>query len=383
MNYDDLEIDDLIKDLQRDYLSDQESDSVAESLESILGEYSTAVENTPVAPIAEAPDETTVQAHAEEAPAAEQPEAPAEDDFFAQFADALGMEIGQSPEPEAVAAEPEAAPVEVEPITEDDSEPAPEQLPISFEEEAPAVEEPAEDALPDSADDFLPESEDEDEEKKPILDSLKAFLPKKKQKAKKKAKAKAKADAEAEPEDDEEDSYPAYVTVLHDVVYMMAAIMLIFVFVVRLVGVKGSSMVPTYSNGDRVMLLSNFISDNYQQGDVIVLIAPDYDESTPLIKRVIATEGQTVNINFASGKVYVDNELLEEDYINDITTYNPGGMTYPVEVPEGCVFVMGDNRNHSTDSRNAKVGFVNKDEVLGKVLFRLFHSKASSGTENE
>lgn len=381
MNYDDLEIDDLIKDLQRDFLSDKDSDSVADSLESILDEYTASMEESSAveAPIEAIEAPPVVEASVEDAPAEEEHTASAEDDFLAQFAGGLGLEIGgaliSNPAEEA-----SEAPGEVAFDDVDAGDAATETAVLT---EAVRFEE---DGLPElDGGDLLPEGEDEAEEKQPILANLKALLPKKKQQEKQKSKPK-KAKQKAKVEDDEEEEtegFPAYVTVLHDIVFMMAAIMLVFVFVVRLVGVKGSSMVPTYSDGDRVVLLSNFISDDYKQGDVVVLIAPDYDESTPLIKRVIATEGQTININFASGKVYVDNELLDEDYINDITTYNPGGMNYPVEVPKGCVFVMGDNRNHSTDSRNAKVGFVNKDEVLGKVVFRLFHSKASSGAVDE
>lgn len=381
MNYDDLEIDDLIKDLQRDFLSDKDSDSVADSLESILDEYTASMEESSAveAPVEAIEAPLVAEASVEDALAEEENTASAEDDFLAQFAGGLGLEIGDalSSNPAEEASE---APGEVAFDDVDAGNAATETAVLT---EAVRLEE---DGLPElDGGDLLPEGEDEAEEKQPLLANLKALLPKKKQQEKQKSKPK-KAKQKAKVEDDEEEeteSFPAYVTVLHDIVFMMAAIMLVFVFVVRLVGVKGSSMVPTYSDGDRVVLLSNFISDDYKQGDVVVLIAPDYDESTPLIKRVIATEGQTININFASGKVYVDNELLDEDYINDITTYNPGGMNYPVEVPKGCVFVMGDNRNHSTDSRNAKVGFVNKDEVLGKVVFRLFHSKASSGAVDE
>ena len=97
-----------------------------------------------------------------------------------------------------------------------------------------------------------------------------------------------------------------------------------------------------------------------------------YFEDEPIVKRVIATEGQTVDIDFEQGLVYVDGELLDEPYINEPTylSYAESGqaLEYPAVVPEGCIFVMGDNRNHSADSRFAPVGMVDQRDVLGKVL---------------
>lgn len=167
--------------------------------------------------------------------------------------------------------------------------------------------------------------------------------------------------------------YEEAYTVLHDFVYILAAITIVFVFVIRLVGVSGPSMTPTLLDGEYVALLSNFISDHYQQGDVVVATIPTFDDSQPIVKRVIATEGQTVNIDFQSGEVQVDGVTLEEDYINELTlTDYDNGQSYPVTVPEGCVFLMGDNRNHSTDSRYAPIGCVSTDYILGKVILRVY-----------
>ena len=91
----------------------------------------------------------------------------------------------------------------------------------------------------------------------------------------------------------------------------------------------------------------------------------------PIVKRVIATEGQTVDIDFASGSVYVDGELLEEDYINE-PTYVEEGTEFPLTVPGGSIFVMGDNRNHSSDSRSSDLGTVDTRYVIGRAVFLLF-----------
>ena len=161
--------------------------------------------------------------------------------------------------------------------------------------------------------------------------------------------------------------------VLHDFVYILAVITLVFVFVIRLEGVSGPSMTPTLLDGEYMALLSNFISRDYEQGDIVVATVPTFDDARPIVKRVIATAGQTVDIDFSNGEVRVDGVLLEEPYINEPTlTDFDSGLDYPVTVPEGCVFLMGDNRNHSADSRYAPIGCVNTDYILGKVILRIF-----------
>lgn len=148
------------------------------------------------------------------------------------------------------------------------------------------------------------------------------------------------------------------------------AVVLLFTFVIRLIGVDGHSMVPTLQDGDRLLVLNSLLDDDYQYGDIVVLRKDTFLEE-PIVKRVIATEGQTVDIDFVSGAVYVDGELLEEDYINE-PTYVEEGTEFPLTVPEGSIFVMGDNRNHSSDSRSSDLGTVDTRYVIGKAVFLLF-----------
>ena len=143
-----------------------------------------------------------------------------------------------------------------------------------------------------------------------------------------------------------------------------------FTFVIRLIGVDGHSMVPTLQDGDRLLVLNAMLDNDYEYGDIVVLRKDTFLEE-PIVKRVIATEGQTVDIDFVSGAVYVDGELLEEDYINE-PTYVEEGTEFPLTVPEGSIFVMGDNRNHSSDSRSSDLGTVDTRYVIGKAVFLLF-----------
>ena len=177
--------------------------------------------------------------------------------------------------------------------------------------------------------------------------------------------------AEQMPEKNQEKSsiWADVYGVLSDMVLCLAFVTILFVFVIRLVGVDGHSMEPTLLDGDMLTLESNFLYEP-QVGDIIVLRAPTYEEG-PLVKRLIAMGGQTVDINFLTGEVWVDGVLQDEPYIKELT-YTYEGIDFPVTVPEDCVFVMGDNRNGSTDSRSPLVGCVDKRYVLGKALQIIF-----------
>ena len=148
------------------------------------------------------------------------------------------------------------------------------------------------------------------------------------------------------------------------------AVVLVFTFVIRLIGVDGHSMVPTLQDGDRLLVLNSMLYNDYKYGDIVVLRKEAFLEE-PIVKRVIATEGQTVDIDFDAGVVYVDGQALEEDYVNE-RTYLEEGTEFPLTVPEGSVFVMGDNRNRSSDSRDSRLGTVDTRHVIGKALFLAF-----------
>lgn len=147
-------------------------------------------------------------------------------------------------------------------------------------------------------------------------------------------------------------------------------VVLVFTFGVRIIGVDGHSMVPTLQDGDRLLVVNSMFYSDYKYGDIVVLTKDSF-LSKPIVKRVIAVGGQTVDIDFTSGSVYVDGKLLKEDYINELT-FTAEGMEFPLTVPEGSIFVMGDNRNHSNDSRDSNLGTVDTRYVIGKAFVLVF-----------
>lgn len=155
---------------------------------------------------------------------------------------------------------------------------------------------------------------------------------------------------------------------LHDLICMLMAILLIFLIFFRIIVVSGDSMYSTLVDGDYVLLLNNLFYPEPQQGDIVVISKESFDNGSPIVKRVIATEGQTVDIDEMTATVYVDGISLEETYINTPTTHS-GTTQFPLVVEEGCLFVMGDNRGVSLDSRDQRIGQVDKREVLGKAIY--------------
>ncbi len=159
------------------------------------------------------------------------------------------------------------------------------------------------------------------------------------------------------------------------------AVVLLFSFVIRLIGVDGHSMVPTLQDGDRLLVLNSALCGDCEPGDIVVLRKESFLPE-PIVKRVIAVGGQVVDIDFGSGTVFVDGVRLHEEYISD-KTFREEGTAFPLTVPEGSVFVLGDNRNHSNDSRDARLGTVDERYIIGRAVFLAFPGPDESTGERD
>lgn len=156
---------------------------------------------------------------------------------------------------------------------------------------------------------------------------------------------------------------------VQNVTLILSAIVLIFIFLVRIVGVDGESMMPTLHDKDWLIISDLFYEP--EVGDIVVLAKDSFFDGKMIVKRIIATENQVVDIDFEKGVVYIDGEAIDEPYIAE-KTYRSFDMTFPATVPENSVFVMGDNRNHSSDSRDASLGMVHESNILGRLILRLW-----------
>ncbi len=232
------------------------------------------------------------------------------------------------------------------------------------QEAAQTEEEPAADA-PDSApeaasaeDAAAPAAEPQTAEE-PAPDPARKASYRERIRRKQQMDAKGKERTPATPQEKRQNIYDW----LQSIVMAMVACILIFTFFVRIVGVVGHSMVPTLQDGDK-LIVSN-IGYTPERGDIVIVRKDTFMEE-PIVKRVIAVAGQEVSINFERGIVYVDGIAQEEPYINELTM-EPEDFEGAIIVPDNCVFVMGDNRNHSTDSRTASLGCVDVRYIIGKV----------------
>ena len=161
-------------------------------------------------------------------------------------------------------------------------------------------------------------------------------------------------------------------TWLQALTFALVIIMIVFTFFARIIGVDGHSMEPTLQ--DRDMLLLQCAGYEPRQGDVVVLHKSFSTTGEPIVKRVIAVGGQSVHIDYDSSTVYVDGEPVDDSYLGE-PMVQPGSSTMQGtdwDIPEGSVFVMGDNRNNSSDSREESLGPVENQYVLGRALVVLF-----------
>lgn len=151
---------------------------------------------------------------------------------------------------------------------------------------------------------------------------------------------------------------------------LMSAILavgVVFTFFVKTSVVNGESMENTLHNGDQLVITA--VNNSIDYGDVVVISQPNLIGKV-LIKRVIATGGQTITFDKQNGKVLIDGAELQEPYIKETMYFTPN-MSGSITVPEGKLFVMGDNRNKSTDSRDFRVGLIDERYIVGKVVYRV------------
>lgn len=159
---------------------------------------------------------------------------------------------------------------------------------------------------------------------------------------------------------------------LEAIAFALAIVVILFTFIFRVISIDGPSMESTLFEGERLIVNNLFYEP--ENGDIIVIVQENDYDNVPIIKRVIATAGQTLDIDESTGAVTVDGAVIDESYLDadKILTDAGDSFEYPIVVEEGCVFVLGDNRQNSFDSRDKRLGFVKLENVLGKAVFRIY-----------
>ncbi len=174
-----------------------------------------------------------------------------------------------------------------------------------------------------------------------------------------------------EPEQAEEKSAGRWLYEwLQPLVLTFTVMTLILTFIAPVVGVVGPSMQDTLQSGDRLLTVRRWLCSEIRRGDIVIVRKESFD-ADPIVKRVIALAGETVDIDFDRGIVLVDGKILDEPYIRELT-FLEEGQTFPMTVEEGCLFLMGDNRNHSSDSRDPALGTVDERYIIGRAEVLLF-----------
>lgn len=219
-------------------------------------------------------------------------------------------------------------------------------------------------------------------------EKLDAILAETAEKAAAKTAEETQPETQGAPQEEQEELYTVrhflgdMLDLVESIINSIFVVMLVFTFLFCVANVDGESMIPTLLNGDR--LIVSKLSKTYEDGDILIIdcqTATIYSSEGGLVswnglgkhivKRLIAQAGQEVDIDFAAGIVYVDGKPLSEPYTAALTTRDNGAFKYPIIVPEGYIFVLGDNRHVSKDSRHPEVGFVPVDDIVGKVVLRI------------
>lgn len=162
-------------------------------------------------------------------------------------------------------------------------------------------------------------------------------------------------------------------------IFSLAFVSVLLIFFVRTVNVDGTSMQPTLMDGEQLVAVS--IGYSPKRGDIVV-VDSYINFGKPLVKRVIAVGGDTIDIDFDTGDVYINGEIIDEPYIAAPTT-RAYDVTFPLTVPQGQVFLMGDNRLYSKDSRHSDIGLIDERDILGKVVLRLMPIQKAGLIEDE
>lgn len=162
----------------------------------------------------------------------------------------------------------------------------------------------------------------------------------------------------------------------------VVAAVLLFAFGVHAVRVDGGSMRETLQHQDLLLVLNGWLCGGYEAGDIVILAKPEFENGALIVKRVVATGGQTVDIDFDAGTVCVDGIVLDEDYIRE-PTFLEEGLEFPVTLGENELFVLGDNRNGSKDSRHPDLGPVDERYVIGRAVCLLLPGKTAETEQRE
>lgn len=180
---------------------------------------------------------------------------------------------------------------------------------------------------------------------------------------------------EALPFPEEEPKVPGslFYDILRPAVVGITVAILLMTLFTPMVAVSGESMRETLQDGDRILTVRPWLCGEIERGDIVIVREESFDTNA-IIKRVIAVGGETVDIDFTLGVVTVDGEVLDEPYIRELT-FLEEGVSFPLTVEEGSLFLLGDNRNNSTDSRDPAIGTVELNTVVGKAAVLLFPGK--------